>query len=86
MGSFWYPGTVIASTTEAVWFKANQNGEFWTIMNGLSIRPLLTKQQRQRDELVRAIAATPRKTLKEIDGYDIADHLIAEGWKKEPKP
>jgi hypothetical protein len=86
MGSFWYPGTVIASTAEAAWFKADQNGEFWTIMNGLSIRPIRTKEQRLRDELVECIAATPRKPLKEIDGYDIADHLISEGWIKEPKP
>ena len=79
MGSFWYPGTVIASTTEAAWFKSDHDGDFWTIMNGLSIRPLRTKEQRERDELADLI-----KNSGACWSKDIAEVILSK-YNLEPK-
>ena len=52
MGSYWYAGEVIGATKEAVWFKSDDRSDYWTIMNGLSIRPIQNPEQRQWEELI----------------------------------
>jgi len=73
MGSYWYAGEVIGATKEAVWFKSDDRSDYWTIMNGLSIRPIRTQAERERiDTIVKA-----KYAAEDVVGFEVDEAICA---------
>lgn len=90
----WQTGVIKAYFDDRVVIQSNPliwepNGIAVILIDSeLKFRPLKSKQERQREELAELVRAAYLEGASDHAGglSAVVDALIADGWKKEPKP